>query len=276
MILIVLGGVVYSLGLICFSVPNGIVAGGVSGISTIINELTGVSVGLLYGLINVPLVIVGLIFLGKKMMLKTLVSVVTITVFTDYAPLYIDIPVYDGGDKILAAIFGGIMLGAGLGVVYLREGTSGGTDIINKLINKIFPHFRLGSIMLATDAVIVAAAMIVYKTLESGLYAIIALFICSKVMDMILYGSYEGKMLLIFSDKYAEIANYIMTTLDRGVTLLDGTGAYSSREKHVICCAVHKSEYSKIKRRVKETDPSAFIIITNAGEVLGEGFHDNA
>ena len=275
-ILVIIGAGLYAVGLHSFATPNDIASGGVGGISIIINELTDINVGIMYGAINVPLVIIGLIFLGKKMMIKTVVSVAVITVATDYLLPGLSIPIYSGGDKILAAIFGGIFFGAGMGLVYLREGTTGGTDIINKLINKKFPHFSMGVIMLATDAVVIVASMIVFGTIEAGLYSMISIFIASKVMDMILYGSFEGKMLLIFSDKYEEISEYIMTSLERGVTWLDGEGAYSKAEKHVICCAVHKNEYSKVKRKVKEIDSHAFIIITNAGEVLGLGFHSNA
>lgn len=275
-ILVIFGASLYSVGLHCFASPNDIASGGVGGISIIINELTNISVGLLYGVINVPLIIIGFIFLGKKMMIKTMIGVATITAATDWLLPMINIPVYSGGDKLLAAIFGGIFFGAGMGLVYLREGTTGGTDIINKLINKKFPHFSMGVIMLSTDAVVIVASMIVFGTIEAGLYSMISIFIASKVMDMILYGSFEGKMLLIFSDNYEEISEYIMNSLERGVTWLNGEGAYSKREKHIICCAVHKNEYSKVKRKVKEIDPGAFIIITNAGEVLGMGFHDNA
>lgn len=272
-ILIIFGSTVYSMGLHCFSAPNDIAAGGVAGISTLINAVADINIGILYGIINIPLIIVGFIFLGKKMMIKTFLSVIVTTVMTDYG--LAALPAYKDGDRLLASIFAGILFGIGLGVVYLREGTSGGTDIINKLINKKYPHFSLGAIMLGTDAVIICASMLVYGTVEAGLYAIIAIFICSKVMDMILYGSFEGKMLLIFSDRYHEISEYVMKTLDRGVTWLNATGAYSEKSKQVICCAVHKNEYSKIKRKVKEIDPHAFIIITNAGEVLGEGFQAN-
>lgn len=272
-VLIIFGSTVYSMGLHCFSAPNDIAAGGVAGISTLINAVADINIGILYGIINIPLIIVGFIFLGKKMMVKTFLSVIVTTLMTDYG--LAAIPAYENGDRLLASVFAGILFGIGLGVVYLREGTSGGTDIINKLINKKYPHFSLGAIMLGTDAVIIGASMLVYGTIEAGLYAIIAIFICSKVMDMILYGSFEGKMLLIFSDRYHEISEYVMKTLDRGVTWLNATGAYSEKSKQVICCAVHKNEYSKIKRKVKEIDPHAFIIITNAGEVLGEGFQAN-
>ena len=272
--LIIVGGIIYSAGLHCFSAPNEIAPGGVAGISTLINAATGgMNIGILYGIINIPLIIIGFIFLGKKMMIKTLLSVAVVTFATDYG--LAGVPIYENGDKMLAAICAGVLFGVGLGVVYVREGTTGGTDIINKIINKKFPHISVGAAMRGTDAVIIGASMLVFKSFEAGLYALIAIFISSKVLDMILYGSFEGKMMLIFSDKYGEISEYIMTNLDRGITWLNGTGAYSKQSKQVICCAVHKSEYAKVKRKVKEIDSKAFIIITNAGEVLGEGFHAN-
>ena len=272
--LIIVGGIIYSAGLHCFSAPNEIAPGGVAGISTLINAATGgMNIGILYGIINIPLIIIGFIFLGKKMMIKTLLSVAVVTFATDYG--LAGVPIYENGDKMLAAICAGVLFGVGLGVVYVREGTTGGTDIINKIINKKFPHISVGAAMMGTDAVIIGASMLVFKSFEAGLYALIAIFISSKVLDMILYGSFEGKMMLIFSDKYGEISEYIMTNLDRGITWLNGTGAYSKQSKQVICCAVHKSEYAKVKRKVKEIDSKAFIIITNAGEVLGEGFHAN-
>lgn len=274
LVLIFFGSVIYSAGIHCFSAPNNIAPGGVAGISTLINSITGYdNIGLLYGIINVPLVIIGLIFLGKKLMIKTLISVIIVSVATDYGLYFL--PVYKDGDALLASIFAGVLFGIGLGIIYLREGTSGGTDIINKLINKKYPHISLGAAMLGTDAVIISASMFVYGSIEAGLYAIVAIFICSKVMDMILYGSYEGKMMLIFSDKYEEISEYVMKDLNRGLTWLNGEGAYSRQDKHIICCAVHKSEYSKIKRKVREIDPKAFIIISSVGEVLGEGFQAN-
>ncbi len=271
--LIIVGAVCYSAGIHCFTDPYDIAPGGVAGISTILNELFGVNIGLMYGLINVPLVILGFVLLGKKLMIKTLISVATITFSTDYLLVYV--PVYENGDKIIAAIFGGVLMGAGLGLTYLREGTSGGTDIINKIINKAMPHVKLGVITLMVDFVIIIASMLVFKNVETGLYAAIAIFISTRVLDMILYGSYEGKMLLIFSDSYQDIADMIMVEFNRGVTFLMAKGGYSGADKNVICCAVHKNEYAKIKRKVKDIDRRAFIIISSVAEVFGEGFKEN-
>jgi uncharacterized membrane-anchored protein YitT (DUF2179 family) len=234
--------------------------------------VSGISVGLLYGLLNVPLIILGFIFLGKGMMVKTIIAVAVITVATDY--VFSAVPVYDG-EKILAALFGGVLLGTGLGFIYLREGTSGGADIINRLIYKKIPHISLGKIALAVDAVIITSAMFVFRSVEAGLFAIVAIFVSGRVLDMLIYGGLQGKILFVFSDNYEEISRKILDEHHRGVTLLSGTGAYSGQERKVICCAVQKNQYVKIKHIVAEADPAAFIIIANAGEVLGEGFSQN-
>lgn len=148
-----------------------------------------------------------------------------------------------------------------------------GTDILNRLIYKRFPHISIGAITFATDFAVIVFATCVFGKIESALYAIIAIFVSSKMIDIIVYGSYEGKMLLIFSDKSEEIAQKIMTA-GKGVTFLSGKGAYSGDEKQVICCAVRKNDYVKVKRYVKEVDESAFMIITSAKEVLGKGFKE--
>ncbi|MCL1824226.1 MAG: YitT family protein [Oscillospiraceae bacterium] len=272
LIIIISASAVYSYALHAFIAPADIAPGGVTGIATIVNSLTDIPVGVLYGLFNLPLIILGFIFLGKAMMVKTIISVAVITVATDF--LFADFSVYTG-DKMLAALFGGVLFGAAMGIIYLRNGTSGGIDIVNRMIHKKLPFFSLGKITLAADAVVISASMAVFRSVEAGLFAIIAIFVSGRVIDTLFYGGLEGKLLLIFSDKYEEITQKIITEQHRGVTLLSGTGAYSGLEKKVICCAVNKNQYVKIKRVVGETDPAAFIVITHAGEVLGEGFQPN-
>ncbi len=269
--LIILGSAIYAAGINCFTAPNGIAPGGVGGLATVINYLSGdkIGIGLLIGLFNIPLIIAGFIKLGKPMMIRTLLAVAVATVCTDYVAVLF--PEYVG-DRILAAVFGGLLIGSGIGLVYLREGTTGGTDIVNKLIQRAKPHLSLGVIMMITDAFVVVVSIIAYGELESGLYAIIAIFVTSKVMDMILYGGREGKAVLIFSDKYEEIGSAIISNIARGATFLKGEGVYTHADKNVICCAVQKNEYVKLKRIVKEIDEKAFIITANANEVLGEGF----
>jgi len=271
-ILIILGSLVYSLGLHCFTAPNGIAPGGVIGVATVVHSFAPLQVGTLYALFNLPLLIIGFIQLGKARMIKTVLSVAVITAATDF--LYVNLPVYEG-DKVLAALFGGALFGFGMGLIYVREGTSGGIDIVNRIINKKSPHLRMGAIGFGSDAVIIAGAMFAYRSIESGLYAIIAIFVSGRVIDLILYGSLEGKLLYIFSDESSEITKMILFEEKRGATILKGVGAYSGAERDVVCCAVQKNQYARIKRRVAEIDKDAFIIITNAGEVFGKGFSEN-
>lgn len=272
-LLIIAGSVIYSMGINSFTAPNDIAPGGVGGIATVISYLSGhtIGIGLVFGLINVPLIIAGFLKLGRSMMIKTLLSVAFTTACTDYLSVFF--PVYQG-DRIIAAVFGGLLIGSGIGIVYYREGTTGGTDIINKLIQRAKPHLSLGVIMMMTDAAVVLISILVYGQLESGLYAIIAIFVSSRIMDVILYGGREGKVVLIFSEKSEEIGQAIISSISRGATFLKGEGVYTHTGKNVICCAVHKNEYVKLKRIVKEQDEYAFIITATANEVLGKGFRE--
>ncbi len=272
--LIILGALIYSAGINCFTAPNDIAPGGVSGLATVISFLTGyrLSIGLLFGLMNIPLIIAGFLKLGKPMMLRTLLAVSVTTAATDYFSRFF--PQYEG-DTIIAAVFGGVLIGAGLGIVYQRDGTTGGTDIINKLIQRVKPHLSLGFIMMLTDAAVVLISILAFGNLESGLYAVIAIFVSSRVMDNLLYGGREGKAIMIFSEKSEEIGQAILKRTPRGATFLKATGVYSGKDSNVICCAVHKNEYVKLKRLVREIDPRAFIITSTANEILGEGFQEN-
>ncbi len=270
-LIIIFGAGVYALGVHCFTAPNNIAPGGVTGIATIISYVTGAKLGTLISVINIPLLISGFILLNRKTMIKTLIGVASLSLMTDY--VLKDIPVYiaDNGGGILASIFGGLLMGAGLGIVYAREGTTGGTDIINKIINRFRPDIKLGQISFLINAGVALSGYFVYKNLDVVLYAIVSVFVQAKVIDMLVYGGLEGKFLMIFSEKPQEIAERLLKQ-KRGVTLLKGEGAYSGEERQVVCIAVHKNEYVKVKRIVKETDPNAFVIITGASEVLGKGF----
>lgn len=270
-VVIAFAAAVYSLGLVCFISPNNIAPGGATGIAIIISGLTDIHVGLLIAAINVPLLIVGFILLNKKTMFKTLISVALITVMTDY--VLADIPVYiaDSGNGILAAVFGGVLTGAGVGLTYAREATSGGTDIVAKVVNRFFPDFKLGTIQFAVDALVVLAGLAVYRDLNIVLYAVITIFVQAKLVDMLVYGGQECRFLLVFSEKPQEISERLLKA-ERGVTFLKGEGAYSGTDRKVIATAVYKSDYSKVKRIIREADPKAFVIVTSAGEVFGEGF----
>ncbi len=181
----------------------------------------------------------------------------------------VNIPVYDAkeGNGILAAIFGGLLMGFGLGLNYMRESTTGGTDIVTKFR----PTIRLGKLVLITDSFVVAFGLIVYRDLDVIMYAIISIFVQSKIIDVMVYGGQECKFMMIFSEHSSSISEQLLSK-NFGVTLLKGEGAYSRSEREVIALAVHKSDYVRVRRVIKETDPRAFVVITGASEVLGEGF----
>ena len=270
-LVMILAAAIYSLGVHFFISPNDIAPGGVTGIAIILTEFWGISVGTLIFLLNIPLIIAGFILLNKTTMIKTMISVVLITIFTNLAEMFV--PVYDasGGNGVVAAIFGGAAMGIGLGLGYNRESTSGGTDILTKIIGKYHTDFKLGAIQAALDGIVVLLGFAVFRDVNTVLFAAIAIFVQSKLTDTIVYGSQESRFMLIFSENYKEIAEEILKQ-SNGVTLFKGEGAYSGNERQVLATAVHRSNYSKVKRIVKTADPKAFVITTSANEVYGEGF----
>lgn len=262
---------IFSFGVHFFISPNSIAPGGATGTAIILSKFCGIGIGTLILLVNIPLLVLGFILLNRMVMLKTLFSVALVTVFTDIAELFV--PTYDasGGNGLTAAIFGGAAMGAGLGLTYSREATSGGADILTKIIGKYFPQFRLGLIQAALDGIVVAAGFFVFGDLNGALLAAVAIFVQSILIDRIIYGGRESRLMLIFSDKDKEIARRILDE-NHGLTILKGEGAFSREERAVLAAAVRRGSYAKIKRIVREIDPDAFVVTTNADEVLGRGF----
>lgn len=270
-LIIIIASAIYAFGVHCFISPNNIAPGGVTGISIILSALLPIKVGTLIFAINIPLMILGFIFLNRSTMIKTLISVAAITIFTDYIGEFIPVYTADGGNGIMAALFGGALMGIGLGINYYREGTSGGTDIIIKMIQKFHPDLKIGTINAVLDIVVVGFGMLVYGDINVVLFAVVAIYVQSKFIDFLVYGTQESRFLMIFSKRSKEISQKILEQ-NHGVTLFKAEGAYSGDERQVIATAVHRTAYSKIKRIVREIDPQAFVVTTSAGEVLGEGF----
>lgn len=272
-ILVVLAGtMMFATSVHFFTAPNKIAPGGVVGISTIISILTGIKIGTLNICINIPLAILGFIFLGKRFMVKTLVSVMSFTFFVDY--VLANFPVYSG-DKLVASIFGGVLMGAGIGIVLTRGGSTGGMDIVNKLIARKVPHLKFGKIVFVTDFFIVTFSAIAFKSIEPALYALISLYISAFALDSVLYGLNVCKCMYIISDKADEIASKIMSEMNRGATIIESYGAYTKEKRPTIMVAIRQNEYYKLKRILKTTDPAAFMIITPANEIVGSGFSKN-
>ena len=266
---VVVGTFIYASGVAVFVVPNQIGIGGVTGIAAILNQLTGFPIGTATLLFNIPLLICGFLFLGRSFVVKTLVSVLTFTLFSDVLLAQVSFGPYD---KMLSTLFGGLLIGLGLGMQYRRGGSTGGTDIVSRLLQKKFPRLKLGKLVFGTDLVVITAASVVFRDIETFLYAFVIVFINSVVIDYVVYGSERGKVAMINTQQTETIAQVIMEEMEHGCTVLEAKGAYSGEYRNVLLCVVARNEFYKLKRRVQDIDPDAFVIVLEASEVVGLGF----
>lgn len=266
------GGIIYSVAVLLFLSGNEISPGGLTGIATVLNYLFMLPIGTVMFLLNIPILIVGFMKLGGVFILKTTVATVIISIILDIIESFLPAVAVD---PILAAVFGGLLMGLGISMFMLRGATTGGVDIIAKLINRRFPHMMVGRLMLLSDAVVVALSAFAYKNVESALYSVIALYASSRVIDMMLYGADKGKIVYIITEKSAEMSGEIMSLVKRGITVIGVTGAYTGRRLNMLMCTVRRNEVSAVCRLARENDAGAFIVIAEAGEILGEGFKPN-
>ena len=266
------GGMIYSVAVLLFLTENEISPGGLTGIATILNYLFSLPIGTVVFILNIPLLAAGFIKFGGIFIAKTAVATAVMSLTLDISGLFMPKMKID---PILAALFGGLLMGLGISLFMLRGATTGGTDIIAKLINSKFPQLTVGRLMLAADAAVVGLSALVYKNMESALYAVIAIYASSRVMDLILYGADRGKIIYVITDNAKELSDSIMSLINRGVTLLDVTGAYTGTKRQMLMCTVRRHEVAAVCRLATSCDKNAFIIVGEAGEVLGEGFKTN-
>ncbi len=266
------GGMIYSVAVLLFLTENEISPGGLTGIATILNYLFSLPIGTVVFILNIPLLAAGFIKFGGIFIAKTAVATAVMSLTLDISGLFMPKMKID---PILAALFGGLLMGLGISLFMLRGATTGGTDIIAKLINRKFPHLTVGRLMLAADAAVVGLSALVYKNMESALYAVIAIYASSRVMDLILYGADRGKIIYVITDNAKELSDSIMSLINRGVTLIDVTGAYTGTKRQMLMCTVRRHEVAAVCRLATSCDKNAFIIVGEAGEVLGEGFKTN-
>lgn len=265
----VAGAAILAVGVSCFVGPAQIAPGGVSGLSILVNFLTDLPVGAVNLAFNIPLILLAWKFLGRRFTLRTLVTVLIQSVLMDVITLWI--PVYTG-ERIMAALFGGVASGVGLALVFMRGSTTGGTDIVSRLLQLRYRHLSIGRLLFLVDVVVLLLSVAVFRNIEAGLYGMIAIFASGKVLDNILYGLDTGKVLLVVSGKNQEIAARIMETLKRGVTFLHGSGAWSGTERQVLLCAVRAQQCYRVEEIVRGVDKEAFVIVLEATEIAGEGF----
>lgn len=269
MLLMAVGAFLYALSITALIDANMLSAGGVTGVSTLVHRFTDIPTGLLVFVINIPIIILGFLKLGKKFIIKTAIATAMVSVALEITEAYI--PAYKT-DNILAAIFGGMVMGLGLSFVFMRGGTTGGVDIIAKVINRRFRHLTVGRVLLTMDGIVILITAIVFRNIETALYSVIAMFVSSKVMDTVLYGSDKGKIIYIVTDNPEEISRAIIEKVGRGVTMLKSRGAYTGKEREMLMCTVRLNEVSAVYSVVNEFDKNAFVVVGEAGEILGEGF----
>lgn len=265
----VIGSIIYAIAINVFSVPNHLSLGGFTGIATILNSLFLMPVGTTILILNIPFFIISLKKFGVGFIIKTIVATALTSVFIDLLSPFV-IPY--SGDTLLAAIFCGVLSGVGLAIILTRGATTGGTDIIAKLIRLKYSHISIGKIILAVDAFVAIASGIVYKSFESTLYSAIVIFISSRTIDYIVFGAGGGKMLLVITNYGDLMAKTITNELARGVTLLPAKGGFTGDDKNMLMCAIRPHEISRLNRIIRAVDESAFVIVTDAGEIFGEGF----
>lgn len=267
--LIVLGGALYALGFDLFFRPNQITGGGLSGLALLVSELTGFqALGTFVLVCNIPLFLVGWKRLGRRFFLGSLLGMVTSSVLIDVFALLPGVKT----EPLLAGLYGGALIGLGLGLVFLRGASTGGTDILARLVKQRLRRAPIGKIMLAFDCTIVALTGVVFDDINKALYSAVALFVMSTVMDTVIYGRNDSGVALIISDHPEKVAAAIDQKLDRGATLLPATGAYTGQPRTVILCAVKSAQVGPLQAVVTEVDPEAFMILQKAHQVLGTGF----
>lgn len=264
---ITIGTAIMAISLNLFLEPNTIAPGGVTGLAIVIKKLTGIPIDITNIVINIPLFIMGVFILGKSFGAKTLYATISLSFFIRIIPSG-----YITRDLLLASVFGAVLIGLGLGLVFKAGGTTGGTDLGGAILNKFFPGLSVATLMMIIDLGVVIIAGIVDKKIETALYSMITLYILVKVIDLILDGLGYAKACLIVSNKPDEIGKSIMEDLSRGATALKGRGMYTGQDKEVLLCVVNRAEITKLKEIVHFIDPNAFVMVTETHEVLGEGF----
>lgn len=265
-IYVIVGAAIIAIAFNTLLLPNHVASGGVSGISTILHSLTGWTPAFIQWAFNIPLFIAGVLFLGYQFGIKTFVGTMLLPLFV-YLTQHFDTWTHQ---PFVAALFGGVLVGAGLGVVFRGKASTGGTDVVAQILHK-YTHLSLGICVALIDGCVVVTAMAVFDV-ESGLYALVALYATSKTIDLVQIGLNQSKSVLIISENQDAIREAVLYKIDRGITRLSAQGGYTDDEKQILLCVIEQREFTRLKEVIKEIDPNAFVVVMSASEVLGEGF----
>ena len=262
--------VIFAVGFNWCFVPNRISGGGITGLAQIITALLpGAPLGITVICLNLPLFLLGWRLLGGRFLLGSLYAMTAGSLLVDLVAM---VWTFQPMEPLLACIYGGLTIGFSVGLMLRRGVTTGGTDLAARLLKLRWGHLPIGQLCLVLDVTVVVAYALVFRDLDRALYSLVALYVSSLVMDRVVYGGDTAKMAFIISDRYREIARALMG-LERGVTLLHGSGAYSGRDKEVLYCVCKRNQIVRLKQIVKGLDPRAFLVVSEAREVLGEGFN---
>ncbi len=268
-LMMTLGSLIYAFAISAIADPNSMAPGGVAGLSIILSRIIPVQTGTLIWCFNIPILLIGWWKFGGKFIISTVYCTALVSAATNL--MASRVPMLTN-DIFLAAICGGVLIAIGIGLVFKAGSTTGGSDIIVKLLRLKFPHMKTSNLFLTLDAVIVGASAFVFRNVDAALYAALMVFASSVVLDIVLYGKDGAKLIYIISDKSEDIAKRLLDDLDIGVTYVKGIGAYSGKDKKVIMCVVKKHIAPKTEDIVKEEDPMAFMIVSSATEIYGEGY----
>lgn len=265
---IVIGCILMAAGTSLLLLPNQLSSGGFAGISTIVYYLFGLPLGTTMLILNIPLIILTIIRVGKETAIKGIIGTIVLSVFIDILEKFGALT----EDRLLACIYGGILIGLGTAIVLKANASTGGTDLLTYIIRSYKPHYRASNLIVIIDIAIVVLNVIFFREIEIGLYSAIAIYLSGKMIDVVFEGIYFTKTMFIVSSKYKEIAQEIGQKLDRGSTAVYAKGMYTREKKMMLWCVASRGEVAKIKQIAQEIDPRAFIVISSAREVWGKGF----
>ena len=265
----IVGSALVGIALSMFTVPNNIAPGGVSGLATALAHVTGLRVSLLTLLLNVPLMLAAWRSMGKRTCFYTLICTGLLSLFIELAARYL--PKYTG-DVLIAAVYGGVICGFGMGLLFLRDITTGGTDLLALLLKKVFPNVPSGTMLMIVDVAVVLVAVAIFREVEVALTSAITIFVTSKLIDTLAQGVDYAKVIYVVTDKGAELSTALNQQTERGNTLIRASGGYTGAEKQLLITVTRRNVLSQTLHLIKEIDPAAFTFVTNSTEVHGEGF----
>ena len=268
-ILFLIGPIITAFGISVFYLPNKIVSGGVSGISTVLYHLAKIPPRLSFAVINGLFLLISIRVIGRSFVLKTLVGAALVSlfvqIFSSFPPMT--------NDVILASIFGSLIYGFGIGLTFLSGGSTGGTDILGRLLQHFFPHMKIGKLLLLVDAIVIISALIAFREIDLALWGIVALFLSTFAVDFLIQKLNISKLAFVVTDKGIEVSKLLVSTSPRGVTIIDVTGAYTMEKKTTLMCALKENEIPEFQRKILEIDSEAFIIFSESQQIVGNGFH---